>query len=73
MIFTPTMTTTMSDNTVLAPDGICKTFDAAADGYGRGEAVTALYIKLLSDALGDGDPVRAVIRATATNCDGRSA
>ncbi|KAJ6027291.1 uncharacterized protein N7446_004111 [Penicillium canescens] len=72
LILTPTMTTNMSDNMVLAPDGICKTFDAAADGYGRGEAINAIYIKTLKSALRDSDPIRAVIRSTATNCDGRT-
>lgn len=72
LILTPTMTTNMSDNMVLAPDGICKTFDAAADGYGRGEAINAIYIKSLKSALRDSDPIRAVIRSTATNCDGRT-
>ncbi|PYH80087.1 ketoacyl-synt-domain-containing protein [Aspergillus uvarum CBS 121591] len=72
LILTPTMTTTMSDNLVLSPSGICRTFDAGADGYGRAEGVNALYIKRLADATRDGDPIRAVIRATATNCDGRT-
>ena len=72
LIFTPTMTTTMCDNGVLSPDGVCKTFDANADGYGRGEAVNALYIKPLRDAYRDGDPIRAVIRSTSTNADGRT-
>lgn len=72
LILSPTMTTTMSDNMVLAPDGICKTFDAAANGYGRGEAINAVYVKLLDDALADGDPIRAVIRSTTSNCDGKT-
>ncbi|KAK9851186.1 ketoacyl-synt-domain-containing protein [Penicillium brevicompactum] len=72
LILTPTMTTTMSDNLVLSPTGICRTFDAGADGYGRGEGVNAVYVKRLADAVRDGDPIRAVIRATATNCDGRT-
>ncbi|PYI34570.1 ketoacyl-synt-domain-containing protein [Aspergillus indologenus CBS 114.80] len=72
LILTPTMTTTMSDNLVLSPSGICRTFDAGADGYGRAEGVNALYVKRLADAVRDGDPIRAVIRATATNCDGRT-
>ncbi|KAL4875728.1 putative polyketide synthase [Aspergillus karnatakaensis] len=72
LILSPTMTTTMSDNMVLAPDGVCKTFDAAANGYGRGEAINAVYLKPLDQALADGDPIRAVIRSTATNCDGRT-
>jgi acyl transferase domain-containing protein len=71
LIFTPTISTTLSDYRAMASDGICKTFDAAADGYGRGEAVNAILIKRLDHAIQDGDPVRAVIRATALNCDGR--
>lgn len=55
----------------LSPDGICKTFDAEADGYARGEAVNAIFIKKLEDAIQDGDPIRAVIRATAINSDGK--
>lgn len=52
---------------VLSPTSECHTFDASADGYGRAEGIGALYLKRLSDALRDGDNVRAVIRATATN------
>ena len=66
------MTIAMTEQGVLSPTGFCKTFDAKADGYARGEAINALYIKKLSDAIRDGDPVRAVIRATATNCDGKT-
>lgn len=72
LIVTPTMTIAMTEQGVLSPAGMCKTFDAKADGYARGEAINAVYIKKLSDALRDGDPVRAVIRATATNCDGKT-
>ncbi|GKT66975.1 polyketide synthase [Colletotrichum tofieldiae] len=57
---------------VLSPSGKCKTFDLLADGYGRGEAVNAVFVKRLSDALRDGNPVRAILRASATNNDGRS-
>lgn len=71
MIMTPAMTTTMSVGEILAPDASCKTFDAAADGYARAEAITAIYIKPLSDAIRDGNPVRAIVRATAVNCDGK--
>lgn len=61
----------MSEQGVLSPDGRCKTFSADANGYARGEAISAIFIKPLEDALRDGNPVRAVIRATATNSDGR--
>ncbi|GLB11934.1 type I Iterative Polyketide synthase (PKS) [Aspergillus tubingensis] len=72
LIFTPTMTTNMSQAGALSPDGICKTFDAEANGYARAEGVCVLYIKKLEDAIRDKDPVRAVIRAVATNFDGRT-
>jgi acyl transferase domain-containing protein len=72
LIITPTMTIAMTEQGVLSPTGSCKTFDAAADGYARGEAINAIYIKRLDDAIQDGDPIRAVIRSTATNCDGKT-
>ncbi len=56
----------------LAPDGRCKTFDAAADGMVRSEGAAMIAIKPLSRALADGDPIRAVIRSVAINHDGRS-
>jgi acyl transferase domain-containing protein len=56
----------------MAPDGRCKTFDARADGMGRGEGCGVVALKRLSDALADGDRVHAVIRGSATNQDGRS-
>lgn len=68
----PIMTAAMCDNMILAPDGICKTFDASADGFGRGEAVNAIYIKRLDAAIRDNDPIRAIIRGSAANCDGRT-
>jgi acyl transferase domain-containing protein/acyl carrier protein len=57
---------------MLAGDGKCKTFDAAADGFGTGEGAGAVILKRLSDALQDGDRIRAVIRGTAINHDGRT-
>ena len=55
-----------------APDGRCKTFDAAADGYGRGEGCGVLVLKRLSDAQAAGDKIWAVIRGSMINHDGRS-
>ena len=57
---------------MLASDGRCKTFDASADGFVPGEGSGAVILKRLSDALADGDRVRAVIRGTAVNHDGKT-
>ncbi len=56
----------------LAVDGRCKTFDAAADGYGRGEGCAFVVLKRLSDAIADNDNILALIRGSAINHDGRS-
>lgn len=52
---------------VLSATSTCHTFDTSADGYGRAEGVNAIYIKRLSQALRDGDRIRAIIRGTAIN------
>ncbi|KAL4933195.1 acyl transferase domain-containing protein [Aspergillus undulatus] len=57
---------------VLSPDGICKTFDASADGFGRAEAVNVVLLKPLDEAIRNGDVIRAVIRSTTVNNDGRT-
>lgn len=63
----------LKDGGVLAPDGRCKTFDDAADGYGRAEGCGVLVLKLLSDAFRDGDRVHGLIRGSALGQDGESA
>ncbi len=57
---------------MLSGDGQCKTFDAAADGFAVGEGAGSVILKRLSDALQDGDSIRAIIRGTAINHDGRT-
>ena len=57
---------------MLSPDGISHSFDAKANGYGRGEGLGAVLLKPLSAAVANGDAIRAVIRATGINQDGRT-
>jgi len=72
LILSPQITTALSRLKALSPDGKCKTFDAAADGYGRGEGCGIVVLKRLSDALKDGDNIWAVLRGSAVNHDGAS-
>ena len=72
VLLTPATMITFSQAHMLAPDGRCKTFDAAADGYVRGEGCGVIVVKRLEDAIRDGDRIRAVIRGSAVNQDGAS-
>jgi 6-methylsalicylic acid synthase len=56
----------------IAPDGRSKSFDASADGYGRGEGAGIVVLKRLADARRDGDRVLALIRGSAVHQDGRT-
>lgn len=56
----------------LSHDGQCHSFDDRGSGYARGEGFGIIIIKLLSEAIRDGDTIRTVIRATGTNQDGRT-
>ncbi|NJK64217.1 MAG: type I polyketide synthase, partial [Synechococcaceae cyanobacterium SM2_3_1] len=72
LMLTPATTLVFCRAGMLSPDGRCKTFDAAADGYGRGEGCGVVVLKRLSDAQRDGDHILALIRSSAVNQDGRS-
>jgi acyl transferase domain-containing protein/SAM-dependent methyltransferase len=72
LILSPEVNINFSRARMMAPDGHCKTFDAAADGYVRGEGCGIVVLKRLRDALADGDRVLALIRGSAVNQDGRS-
>ncbi|MGI9430247.1 MAG: type I polyketide synthase, partial [Bythopirellula sp.] len=56
----------------LSPQGHSRAFDASADGYLRGEGCGVVALRRLSDAQRDGDPVLAVIRASAVGHNGAS-
>ena len=63
---------TETDLQFLSPDSKCYSFDSRANGYARGEGIGIVVVKRLSKALEDRDPIRAVIRATFANQDGRT-
>ena len=72
LILSPYAHLVFSKARMLAADGRCKTFDAAADGYVRGEGCGMIVLKRLGDAVADRDRILAVIHGTAVNQDGRS-
>ncbi|CAP62086.1 uncharacterized protein PODANS_5_380 [Podospora anserina S mat+] len=72
LIMNMNMTHALAEQGVLSPNGSCRTFDADADGYARGEAVNMIYLKRLDEAIRDGNPIRAIIKGTATNFDGKT-
>lgn len=73
LVLTPDYTVAFSNAGMMAADGRCKAFDAAADGYVRGEGAGLVVLKRLEDAERDGDRILAVVRGVATNQDGRTA
>lgn len=72
MTYNPETSICLSDLGFLSPDGISYSFDKRANGYARGEGFGVLILKSLSEALHDGDTIRAVVRATGSNQDGRT-
>ncbi len=72
LMLAPGVNISFSKARMMTPEGHCKTFDAAADGYVRGEGCGVVVLKRLSDAQADGDTILAVIRSSAVNQDGHS-
>ncbi|MEO7358796.1 MAG: beta-ketoacyl synthase N-terminal-like domain-containing protein, partial [Gemmatimonadaceae bacterium] len=72
VICAPETTLMLSRARMMAPDGRCKTFDARADGFVRGEGCGVLVLRRLSVAQAAGDRILALIRGSAVNQDGRS-
>ncbi|KAK1988362.1 mycocerosic acid synthase [Colletotrichum cereale] len=72
VLLSPEMGLELNGLGVLDPASTSKSFDKKANGYGRGEGIAAVVLKRLSDAVRDGDTIRAVIRNTGCNHDGHS-
>ncbi|KAI9170607.1 Lovastatin diketide synthase LovF 15 [Paramyrothecium foliicola] len=72
LVLAPGTTQSMTEKGILSPEGSCKSFSADADGYARGEAFTAVFLKPLDAAIRDGNPIRGVIRAAVANSDGKT-
>ncbi|KAK6608712.1 Lovastatin diketide synthase LovF 12 [Botrytis cinerea] len=72
LILSPDTMVPMSRMNVLDPSGKSFVFDDRGVGYGRGEGVATIVLKRLKDALNAGDHVRAVIRNTGINQDGKT-
>ncbi|KAK4677801.1 Type I Iterative PKS [Podospora pseudoanserina] len=72
IMFNPDMFLAMSSMTLISKDGRSYAFDSRANGYGRGEGSATIILKRLDDALRDGDPIRAIIRETGVNQDGKT-
>ncbi|HEX3599214.1 MAG TPA: SDR family NAD(P)-dependent oxidoreductase, partial [Lacipirellulaceae bacterium] len=72
LILTPETTIAFSKARMLSAEGMCRPFDAQANGYVRGEGCGAVLLKRLEDAERDEDNILAVLRATSVNQDGRT-
>jgi acyl transferase domain-containing protein/acyl-CoA synthetase (AMP-forming)/AMP-acid ligase II/pimeloyl-ACP methyl ester carboxylesterase len=72
LMLSPELTETFTQAGMMAADGKCKTFDAAADGYVRGEGCGVIVLRRLDEAIRDRDNILAVIEGSAINQDGKS-
>ncbi|MBP5223174.1 MAG: hypothetical protein J6Z35_08455, partial [Lachnospiraceae bacterium] len=72
LLLSPATFVALSQIQALSPDGRCKSFDASADGYGRGEGCGVIILKRLEDAEADGNHIEAVIKGSCVGQDGKS-
>jgi acyl transferase domain-containing protein len=72
IMLTPYTTVSLDNLGLLGKDGRCFSFDHRANGYGRGEGICVVVVKPLATALRDGDTIRAVIRSSCSNQDGKT-
>ncbi|MER6313594.1 polyketide synthase [Streptomyces sp. NPDC001581] len=72
LVLSPHGTELAARTGALSPDGVCRPFDARANGFTRSEGCGIVVLKRLADAVRDGDRVHAVIHGSAVNHDGRA-
>ncbi|MYI89695.1 MAG: KR domain-containing protein, partial [Gammaproteobacteria bacterium] len=72
-VFSRSVTKFMSEYGMLSPSGRCRTFDASADGFVRGEGCGIVIMKRLSDAIADGDRIWGLVLGSSVNQNGMSA
>ncbi|KAH6867402.1 thiolase-like protein, partial [Thelonectria olida] len=72
LILAPDLVTRLADQGIISPNGSCKIFSVEVNGYARGEAIVSVFIKSLSAAICDGNPIRSIISGTAANFDGKT-
>ena len=72
LTLSPAITLNFNRAGAMAKDGLCKTFDARADGYVRSEGIGIVILKPLEQAVADGDRIYATVLGSATNQDGRT-
>ncbi|MEK4111149.1 acyl transferase domain-containing protein/thioesterase domain-containing protein/RNA-binding protein YhbY [Paenibacillus sp. DS2363] len=72
LILSPMLHTALHRAGMLSPDGQCRVFDERANGMVPGEAVTALMLKPLKQAIQDGDHIYGTIRGSGVNYSGRT-
>ena len=72
-VFSRAITKYMSEYGMLSPSGRCRTFDASADGFVRGEGCGIVVMKRLSDAIADGDRIWGLVLGSSVNQNGMSA
>lgn len=72
IILNPQIFIGLSQFQAISPDGCCKTFDAAADGFGRGEGCGIVILKRVADAENEGNNIDAIIKGIAIGQDGKS-
>lgn len=72
IVLDPANMIALSNLNFMSPDGRSYSFDSRANGYAQGEGIGVVVLQRLSDAIRDNNCIRAVIRSTGSNSDGRT-